>query len=149
MPRRPKKSIISPTQQTLPCPVQGCRTQVRSRWGFTQHVQAKHPGMDLQYPGNECDFIHLHSSDLDQSSSPASPPPSPNGYPQDEPDAGIHFRGSDSGPSDSGPVDFDLDENAEPVSADSTEFHPLINGMYINYFCFLNTNSCDKYRRTM
>ena len=85
--------------------------------------------MNLQYPGNECDFIHLPSSDLDQSSSPASPPPpppSPNGYSQDEPD--FHFGGSDLGPGD-----LDLDGNAEPIPADSTEFHPLINGMYFNY----------------
>jgi len=85
--------------------------------------------MDLQYPGNECDFIQLPSSDLDQSSSPASPLPSPNGYSQDEPDTGIH--------SDSGPCDFDLDDNTEPISADSTEFHPLINGMYFNYIIII------------
>jgi hypothetical protein len=85
--------------------------------------------MDLQYPGNDCDFIQLPSSDLSQSSPPASPPPSPNGYPQDEPDTGIH--------SDSGPHDFDLDDNAEPISADSTEFHPLINGMYFNYIIII------------
>ena len=124
MPRCPKTSTLSPTQKTLPCPVQGCRTQVRSRWGFTQHVQAKHPGMDLQYPGNKCDFIQLPSSDLDQSSSPASSPPSLNRYSQEKLDIGIH--------SDSGHCDFDLDDNAEPISADSTEFHPLINGMYFN-----------------
>jgi len=52
MPRYPRKSLVFPTQQTFPCPVQGCRTQVRSHWGFkfTQHVGAKHPGMDLQMP---------------------------------------------------------------------------------------------------
>jgi hypothetical protein len=119
------RCATSPTQQTFPCPVQGCRTQVRSRWGFTQHVRAKHPGMDLQYPGNEYDYVQLPSSDLDRSSSPAFPPPSPNAYSQGEPD--IHFQGSDLGP-----CDFDLDGNAEPIPADSTEFHPLINGMYFN-----------------
>jgi hypothetical protein len=140
MPRYPRESILFPTQQTFPCPVQGCRTQVRSHWGFTQHVGANHPGMDLQYPGNEGKLVQFPSSDIDQTS---SPPPSPNAFPQDhnEPD----FQVSDWGPSD-----FDLDGNAEPipadldssesdlgdersVPADSTEFHPLINGMYINY----------------
>ena len=137
MPRRPKKSI--PTRQTLPCPVQGCCTQVQSRWGFTQHVGANHPGMDLQYLGNEGESVQFPSSDIDQTS---SPPLSLNAFSQDEPD--IHFRASDWGPSD-----FDLDDDAEPiptnldssesdlgdgsVPADSTEFHPLINGMYINY----------------
>ena len=126
MPRHSKKSILFPTQQTFPCPVQGCRTQVRSRWGFTQHVGAKHPGMDLQYPGNEGELVQFPSSDIDQIS---SPPPSPNAFFQDEPDWG--------------PSDFDLDGNAAPipadldfsesnlrdVAADSTEFHPFINGM--------------------
>jgi hypothetical protein len=135
MPRHSKKSILFPTQQTFPCPVQGCRTQVRSRWGFTQHVGANHPGMVLQYPGNEGELVQFPSSDIDQISSPASPPPSPNAFFQDEPD--IHFR------SDWGPSDFDLDGNAAPipadldfsesdlgdVAADSTEFHPFINGM--------------------
>ena len=130
MPRCPEKPILSPTQQTFPCPVQGCRTQVRLRGGFTQHVRAKHPGMDLQYPRNECDFIQLPSSDLDRSSSPASPPPSPNAYSQGEPD--IQFQGSDLGP-----CDIDLDGNAEPIPADSTEFHPFINGMYFNYIVII------------
>jgi hypothetical protein len=140
MPRYPKKSTLLPTQQTFPCPVQGCRTQVRSRRGFTQHVGAKHPGTDLQYPGNEGEFVPFPPSDINQTS---SPPPSPNALSQDEPD--IHFRFSDRDPSD-----FDLDDDAEPIPADldtsesdlgdersipaaSTEFHPLINGMYINY----------------
>ena len=111
MPRSSKK--IS-TQQTFPCPVQGCRTQVRSRWGFTQHVGANHHGMDLQYPGNEGEFIQFPSSDIDQTSTPPSPLP-PNAFFQDEPD--IHFPGSDWSPSD-----FDLDAVAEPIPA---ELDPL------------------------
>ena len=121
MPRCPKKST---TQQTFPCPVQGCRTQVRSRWGFTQHVGAKHPGMDLQFSGNEGEFQVVQFPPSDDQTS--SPPPSLNAFSQNEPD--IHFQVSDHGPSD-----FDLDGNAEPIPADSTEFHPLINGMYIIY----------------
>ena len=87
--------------------------------------------MDLQYPGNDDISIHLPSSDVDQTS---SAPPSPN----------AHF-------SDRGHSDFNLDGDAEPildpsvrdsgdegsVPADSTEFHPLINGMYINYYIIL------------
>jgi hypothetical protein len=140
MPRCPKKSLS--TQQTFQCPVEGCRTQVRSRWGFTQHVSAKHPGLDLQYPGDEGEFnlVQFPSSDIGQTS---SPPPSPNAFSQDEAD--VHFR--ISGPQAS---DFDSDGDAEPIPADLdssesgvgdeqsipadyTEFHPLINGMYINY----------------
>ena len=121
MPCCPKKST---TQQTFPCPVQGCRTQVRSRWGFTQHVGAKHPGMDLQFSGNEGEFQVVQFPPSDDQTS--SPPPSLNAFSQNEPD--IHFQVSDHGPSD-----FDLDGNAEPIPADSTEFHPLINGMYIIY----------------
>lgn len=133
MPRRPKKSKIFPIQQTFPCPVQGCRTQVRSRWGFTQHVGSIHPGMNLQYPVNEGEYFQSPYSDIVQTS---SPPPSPNAFSQDEPD---HFRFSDW----DRPSDFELDGNNEPipahldpsesdlgsVAADSTEFHPLINGM--------------------
>lgn len=89
--------------------------------------------MDLQYPGNEGELVQLPSSDIDQIS---APPSSPNAFFRDEPDN--HFR------SDWGPSDFDLDGNAAPipadldfsesdlggnVAADSTEFHPLINGM--------------------
>jgi hypothetical protein len=94
--------------------------------------------MDLRYPGNERELVQFPSSDIDQTS---SLPPSPNVFSQDEPD----FRFPDS-QSDWGPSDFDLpvDGNAEPipadldwdeqsVPADSTEFHPLINGMYIKY----------------
>ena len=151
MPRYPKKSTLfstQPTQQTFPCPVEGCRTRVRSRWGFTQHLRANHPGMDIQYPlaENEGNSVEVPSSDIDQTSS-ESPPPSPNTFSQleDEPDTGNHARFSDWGP-----ADFDLDGNTEPVPADldpsehdlkdeesvpaaSIEFHPLINGMYINY----------------
>ena len=132
MPRHPKK--IS-TQLIFPCPVQGCRTQVRSCWGFTQHVRANHPasGMDLQYLGleNEVKFVQPPSSDVDQSS---SPPLSPH----------THFQVSDQGPSDfdsdsnAGLIPVDLDPlesdlgDGRSVLADSTEFHPLINGMYIN-----------------
>ena len=36
MPCHLKKS----NQQTFPCPVQGCHTQVRSSWDFTQHIEA-------------------------------------------------------------------------------------------------------------
>ena len=137
MAHRPKKS--TPTRQTLPCPVQGCHTQVRSCWGFTQHVGANHPGIDLQYKGNEGESVQFPLSDIDQTS---PPPPPPNAFSQEEPD--IHFRASDWGPSD-----FDLDDDAKPiptnldssesdlgdgsVPADSTEFHPLINSMYNNY----------------
>jgi hypothetical protein len=92
--------------------------------------------MDLQYLGNEDLSIQLPSSDVDQAS---SAPSSPN-----QPDIHAHF-------SDRGHSDFNLDGNAEPVSdpsecnsgdegsvpADSTEFHPLVNGMYINYYIIL------------
>lgn len=135
MPRYPKKSLLLPTQPTFPCPVQGCRTQVRSSWGFTQHVGAKHPGLDLQYPGYERDFVQLElpSSDSIMHTSSPGPPLSPNPFsPHD-----IRVSASDWDPSD-----FDLDD-AEPIPvnldpsesdlgslpADSTEFHPLINGM--------------------
>ena len=117
-----------------------CCTEVQSRWGFTQHVGVYHPRMDLQYPGDEDELIQFPTLDVNQTS---SPPPSPNAFSQGEPD--IHALFSDSRPSD-----FDLDSNAEPipadldplehdlgdkgsVPADSTEFHLLINGMYINY----------------
>jgi hypothetical protein len=151
MPRNPKKSILlSSTHRTFPCPVQGCRTQVRSRWGFTQHVRANHPaGLDLQYPlaGNEGNLVPIPSSDIDQTSSDSElPPPSPNAFSQLEDEPDNHARFSDWGPSD---ADFDLDGNTEPIPADldlsehdlgdeesvaatSTEFHPLINGMYLN-----------------
>jgi hypothetical protein len=102
--------------------------------------------MDLQYPGlgNEDQFVQPPSSDVNQSS---SPPLSPNAFSQDEPDAVYtHFQVSDQEPSAS---DFDSDGNAKAdlnpfetpsrsdlgdgsVLADSTEFHPLINGTYIN-----------------
>ena len=97
--------------------------------------------MDLQYPGNEGKFVQFPSSDIDQTS---SPPPSPNAFSQNEPDT--YFRVSDC---QTDPSDFDLDGDGEPipadlnssesdrpsvqVPADSTEFHPLINGRYINY----------------
>jgi hypothetical protein len=129
MPRYPKKSKSFSTQRTFPCPVQGCRTQIRSQWGFTQHIRANHSGMDLQYPGNEDGLVQFPSSDIDETS---SPPPSRNPFSQDEPN--IHFQVSDCGPSD-----FNLNGNTvdlvnEPsVPADSTEFHPFINGMCINY----------------
>jgi hypothetical protein len=90
--------------------------------------------MDLQYPGNEGELVQFPSSDIEQTSSPQ---PSPNALPQDESD---HFQVSDWDPSD-----FDLDADAEPIpanlhpsesdsgsvlpAADSTEFHPIINGM--------------------
>ena len=138
MPRYPKKSKSFPTQQTFPCPVQGCRTQVRSHWGFTKHVRAKHSGMDLQYPGTDSDnrLAQFFSSDIDETS---SPPPSPNPFSQDE--LNIPLQVSDFGPSDfnldSNSADLDSSEsdsgNEQSVPADSTEFHPLINGMYINY----------------
>lgn len=148
MPRNPKNSTLFSTQPTFACPVQGCRTQVRSRWGFTQHVGANHPGMNLQYPGNEGEFFQLPSSD-DQTSSP----PPLNALSQDEPD--IDVRVSDWGDRS----DFDLDGDAESipahldplesdigdeqsVPADSTEFHPLINGMYINYIILQLLNDC-------
>lgn len=146
MPRYPKKSVLFSIQPTFPCPVQGCRTQVRSGWGFTQHIGANHPGLNLQYLGNEGEFFQLPSSDIDQT---ISPPP----LSQYEPD--IDFRVSDRGDSS------DLDGNAESihahldplesdigdelsVPADSTEFHPLINGKYINYFILqlLNDSRC-------
>jgi hypothetical protein len=94
--------------------------------------------MDLQYPGNEDNSVQFPSSDIDRTSS-ESPPPSPNAFSQ----ADIHARLSDLSPSN-----FDLDGNMEPIPADldpserdsdsslgdeestSTEFHPLINGMY-------------------
>ena len=111
MPRRPKKSLF-PTQQTFPCPVQGCRTQVRSRWGFTQHVRANHHGMDLQYgqyPENEGELVQFPSSDGNSE----SPPPSPNAFLQfEEPD--LRFSESDWRPSD-----LDLGGNAEPIPLDS------------------------------
>jgi hypothetical protein len=148
MPRYPKKSIFVSTQQTFPCPVQGCRTQVRSHWGFTQHVQANHSGMDLQYPGTEdrLGSVQFPSSDVDETS---SPPPSPNPFSQDE--ANIHFRFSDWGPSDinmDGNRDTaDLDSSdsdlgneqsvPSPSPADSTEIHPFINGMYINCVIYI------------
>lgn len=126
MPRYPKKSTLFPTQQTFPCPVAGCRTQVRSSWGFSQHVNADHRGMDLQYPGNEGDLVQFPSSDIVQTSSPQL---SPNAFSSD------HF-----GVYNWDPFDFDLDgrgdasanpseSDLESVPADSTEFHPLINGM--------------------
>jgi hypothetical protein len=94
--------------------------------------------MNLQYPGNEGEFFQLPSSD-DQTS---SPPPASNALSQDEPD--IDVRVSDWG--DRSGFDSDLDGDAESflahldplesdigdeqsVPADSTEFHPLINGM--------------------
>ena len=83
MPHHLKKS----NQQTFPCPVQGCCTQVRSSWGFTHHIEAKHPGMDLQFPGKENKLVVLPLSDIDQTSSPP-PPPSPNAVP-------IRFSDSD------------------------------------------------------
>lgn len=148
---RPKKSNLPPTRQTFSCPVQGCRTQVRSRWGFTQHVTANHHGMNLQYPGNEDEPIQFPSSDLDQTSSPASPPPlaPPNTFSQDELQTGFHTH---SQVSDWDPSDFNLEGNAEPIDLDPseselgndlegsdsdsvlahTEFHPLIKGMCIN-----------------
>ena len=119
MPRYPKKSILFPAQQTFSCPVQGCRKQVRSHWGFTKHVRAIHPGMDLQYPGNEGQLVQIPSSDVDQIS---SPPPSLNAFSQDE-----------RTPFSAEP-NLDPSEVDESVPADSTEFHPLINGMYINYY---------------
>jgi hypothetical protein len=105
--------------------------------------------MDLQYPGNEDELVQFPSLDVDQTSS-ESPPSSPNAFSQDEPDIHTHF-------SDWSPSDFDLDANAEPipanldpsdhglgdegsVPADSTDFHPLINGMYINYHVILLLN---------
>ena len=92
--------------------------------------------MDLQYyPEIEGEFLQFPSSNIDQISSPSS---SPNAFSQDEPN--IDFPVSDWDPSD-----FDLDGGAETIPVDlpsssesdlgdSTEFHPLINGMYINYF---------------
>jgi hypothetical protein len=97
--------------------------------------------MDLQYLGNDGEFVQFPSSDIDQT----SPPPPLNAFSQDERDIQFQLEVSDWG----GPSDFDLYGNAESipadidpsesdlgdersVPADSTEFHPLINGMYIN-----------------
>jgi hypothetical protein len=128
MPHYPKKSF--PTQQTFPCPVEGCRTQVGSHWGFTQHVGATHAGMDLQYPGDEGEFFQFPSSDIDQTSSRA---PSLNAFSQDELD--IHFNLN--GDTESIPADLDSSESdlgdERSVPAYSTEFHPLINGTNISY----------------
>jgi hypothetical protein len=107
--------------------------------------------MNLQYPGNELEgkIFQPLSSD-DQTSSP----PPLNALSQDEPD--IDVRVSDWGDRS----DFDLDGDAESipahldplesnigdeqsVPADSTEFHPLINGMYINYIILQLLNASD------
>lgn len=144
MPRNSKKSTIDPTQQTrtFSCPVQGCRTQIRSCWGFTQHVRVNHPGMDLQYPGlgNEDKSAQSSPSSDHQTSSPPLAS-SPNTFFQD--DHAHDFT-------DWGVSDYDLDGDSEPIPtasdslpvtehdsgddpAVSTEFHPHINGMYNNY----------------
>src|ERR1700735_926668 len=102
MPCRPKKSTSFPIKPTFPCPVQGCRTQIRSRWGFTQHIQAKHPGMVLKYPENEEELVQIPSSDVNQTS---SLPSSPNTFSQNELDLDSIRLGSDQGP-------FDFDDNA-------------------------------------
>ena len=83
MPRNPKKSTSS-TQQTFPCPAQGCRTQVQSSWGFSQHVNSAHHGMILQYPGNEGELVQFPSSDIVQASSPQPASPCQNAFSQDE-----------------------------------------------------------------
>ena len=155
MPRYPKKSLLFSAQQTrtFPCPVEGCRTQVRSHWGFTQHVRAIHPGIvDLQYPADEDIPVpsQFPSSDVDQSHQTSSPqaPPSLNAFLHDEPD--IHWQPETHFSDQGGPPNFDSDGNAEPLPvdldpsehpADTTEFHPLINGTYsINYYIILQLN---------
>ena len=96
--------------------------------------------MNLQYPGNDGEPVQFPSSDDSDIVETSSPQPSPNTFSQDEPD---HFRVSDWDP-----PDFDLGGNAEPIpanldpsesAADSTEIHPLINGMLsITLFYFYN-----------
>jgi len=96
--------------------------------------------MDLQYPGNEDEFVQPPSSDIYQTS---SPPPPLNAFSQAESDI---LSANNWGPDleldgDTEPIRADLDPSGgdlgdeQSVPADSTEFHPLINGMsrYINY----------------
>ena len=124
MPRHPKKS----NQRTIPCPVQGCCTEVRSSWGFTQHIVAFHPGMDLQYPGEEDKLVELPSSDIDQTSSPPLAP-----------SLNIPTHFSDSDFTGAIPSDLNLDPSEHysgdeaSIPAASIDFHTLINGTYINY----------------
>ena len=98
--------------------------------------------MVLKYPENEEELVQIPSSDVNQTS---SPPSSPNTFSQNELDLDSIRLGSDQGP-------FDFDDNAGPIPADlepdsadegsipavSTEFHPLINGMYIKYYIYYN-----------
>lgn len=85
--------------------------------------------MVLNYPGNEDELLipQIPSSDVHQT----SPPSSPNPFFQNEPDIiGFNFDFLD--PSDeSEPQEADLGDESIPSVA-STEFHPVINGMYLN-----------------
>lgn len=132
-PRKSCNQTSFPIQWTFLCPAQDCHMQLQSLWGFTQHAKANHLGVDLQFPGKEGEEVQLPSSEIDQTS---SPPASPNAFSQNW-----------------GPSDFDFDGKNEPiptnlnssksesnhigdqqsVPADFTEFHPFIDGKYINY----------------
>ena len=88
--------------------------------------------MALEYPENK-ELVQIPSLDVSQASSPLS---SLNAFSQNNPDINsIHGQH---------PFDSDLDGNAKPIPAISTEFHLLINGMYIKYSIYYNfwMNNC-------
>ena len=138
----PRISVSFSSEQTFPCPVEGCRTQIQLQGGFTRHVEAKHPGSMLEYHGNNLRVDIFFFSDAENTS---SPPTSPTGLSKDhlspffEDDYPLDFNFNNDedapvvnlGHSNSNLVD----EEFIPVA--SSQYHPLINGIY--YLCYFIT----------
>lgn len=115
----------------LYCPVQGCRKGLRSKSGFTRHVQAIHRDLDV---ADLQPWIEPHAPPvgLDDHSSP--PPPDDLSIPRmsDFPDAGDwETFGFTPGRAESARSDTPLASSPyddESLQEGLTEYHPLING---------------------
>jgi hypothetical protein len=134
MPRQPK---IHRPPPKLYCPILGCNKGLRSKSGFTQHVQARHRDLtDLQLLTEPRVLPYIELDDSDRSSSP----PLDGLDILDDPRLNDLHDAGDSGftvdsPETSGPplassfrTSPSLDDDVESPQRGSTEYHPLING---------------------